>query len=221
MKQFDADGPVARFLGDAFDFFMIFVLTFFLSIPIVTAGAAMTAGSYVSMKIMRKEAPSLFPAYFKAFRDNFKQATLLWLIQFAFIAFLLYDWMVMILYGWNYVNLFFKLTLIFASVLVILVNLTLYPVIARFAMKSRDIMKTTFFLAFKYSWALLLVLLPMAGAVYGCIRLYRLLPLFVAVGAVGITSLHGFVMMKICATIEGRFPKITEPEGEDEDSSVV
>ena len=60
------------------------LLWFVFSIPIFTAGASTAALFSVTLKIARDENPRLFLDFVKAFRDNFKQATVLWLIMLGF-----------------------------------------------------------------------------------------------------------------------------------------
>ena len=56
------------------------LLWFIFSIPIVTAGASTAALYYVSLKIVREEEHGLTAMFVRAFKENFKQATVLWLI---------------------------------------------------------------------------------------------------------------------------------------------
>lgn len=57
------------------------MLWFVCSIPIFTIGASTAALFSVTLKIARDESPQLVLDFIKAFRDNFKQATVLWLIM--------------------------------------------------------------------------------------------------------------------------------------------
>ena len=59
------------------------VLWLVCSLPIVTAGAATTALYYVTLKIAENEEGDITQQFFRAFRSNFKQATILWLILLA------------------------------------------------------------------------------------------------------------------------------------------
>ncbi len=65
------------------DFIIINVLTLILCIPIVTGGAAITAGYYVLLKIRRDEDSGILKMYFTSFKENFRQATVIWLIMIA------------------------------------------------------------------------------------------------------------------------------------------
>lgn len=60
------------------------LLWFICSIPFVTIGASTAALFHVTLKIARDDEPRLLPEFLKAFRDNFKQATVLWLIMLGF-----------------------------------------------------------------------------------------------------------------------------------------
>ena len=50
-------------------------------LPVFTAGAATTALWYVCLKCARGEETSVTSMFFRAFKENFKQATVLWLIM--------------------------------------------------------------------------------------------------------------------------------------------
>ena len=50
------------------------------SLPVFTAGAATAALYDVTLRIAREEDPPLTTRFFRAFRENFRQATVLWLI---------------------------------------------------------------------------------------------------------------------------------------------
>ena len=59
------------------------LLWFICCIPIVTIGASTTALYYASLKVVRDEDRSLARMFFRSFRENFRQSTILWLILLA------------------------------------------------------------------------------------------------------------------------------------------
>ena len=75
---FNLDSPIMSFLSRVGDLVWLNLLTLLCCIPVVTAGAAFTALHYVSIKMVRNEEGYLTRNYFKSFRQNFIQATLLW-----------------------------------------------------------------------------------------------------------------------------------------------
>ena len=62
------------------------ILWFLCSLPIFTIGAATTALYYASLKIVREEETNVTAMFFRSFRENFKQATGIWLILLALLA---------------------------------------------------------------------------------------------------------------------------------------
>ena len=98
MGIFSPDSELMEFLGKVTDYIIINLLTLFLSIPIITMGAAHTAKFYTSMKIARGEEPSAVKSYFKSFRENFYQVTAAWLVFLVLGVILVFDWY-NVLYG--------------------------------------------------------------------------------------------------------------------------
>ena len=80
MNIFKFESPVMQFIGKVADFILLNLLTIVCSLPIITFGAAYTAKYYVSMKIVRGEEGTLFKSYFKSFKENFKQSTIISII---------------------------------------------------------------------------------------------------------------------------------------------
>lgn len=83
---FNLDSPVMSFLGRLADLVWLNLLTLICCIPVVTAGAALTALHYVSVKMVRNEDGYLTKSFLKSFRENFFQATVLWLLLLLILA---------------------------------------------------------------------------------------------------------------------------------------
>ena len=77
---FNYDNPVWRFIGKFCDILILNVLWVLCSIPIVTIGASTTAVYYVTLKLVRDEEGPTIRSFFRSFKENFKQATIIWLI---------------------------------------------------------------------------------------------------------------------------------------------
>ena len=84
---FDLDNPVMRFLSRVADLLMLNLLFLVCSIPIFTIGASITALYYCFFKMKDQEDGYLTRRFFKSFKENFKQATVMWL--FLLILFVL------------------------------------------------------------------------------------------------------------------------------------
>ena len=59
------------------------VLWFICCLPIVTIGVSTTALYYTSFKIAKDEGSFITTMFFRSFKRNFKQATIIWLIMLA------------------------------------------------------------------------------------------------------------------------------------------
>lgn len=88
---FNYDNPVWRFIGKFWDVLIVNILWFICSIPVFTIGASTTAMYYVTLKLARDEDGYTFRSFFKSFKENFKQATAIWLIFLVSGAILGFD----------------------------------------------------------------------------------------------------------------------------------
>ncbi len=57
------------------------IMWFICCLPVVTIGASTTALYYTSFKIAKDEGSFITTMFFRSFRQNFKQATVIWLIM--------------------------------------------------------------------------------------------------------------------------------------------
>ncbi len=88
---FNYDNPVWRFIGKFWDVLIVNLLWIVCSIPIVTIGASTTAMYYVTLRLARDDDGYTFRSFFKSFKENFKQATAIWLIFLAVGLLLAFD----------------------------------------------------------------------------------------------------------------------------------
>ena len=79
MNLFSINSPVIQFLAKVWDLIVLNILTVLLSLPIVTIGAA-HAALHESVDKLLTEEGTLLKNYFRAFKSNFKQATICWLL---------------------------------------------------------------------------------------------------------------------------------------------
>lgn len=77
---FNYDNPVWRFIGKFGDLIILNILWLVCSIPVFTIGASTTAVYYVTLKLARDDDGYTIRSFFKSFKENFKQSTIIWLI---------------------------------------------------------------------------------------------------------------------------------------------
>lgn len=140
MGIFAPDGKLARFLNKIGDLILLNIMTLICCIPIVTIGAALTALHANTLKMARNEEGKVISGYFKAFRENFKQATVLWLISAAIMGFIAFDIYILRYATYTFVDEY-KGILLVVLVLVAMVVMYLFPVLARFENTTKNTMK--------------------------------------------------------------------------------
>lgn len=91
-KIFDMDNPFMQALSVAADLLAMNVLALLCCLPAITAGAGLTAMNDLAIHLTRQEETYLVKPFFRSFRDNWKQSTLLWLIFLAAAAILYFDY---------------------------------------------------------------------------------------------------------------------------------
>ena len=63
------------------DVMILNLITLVMCVPIITAGAALTAKDYMCYKLVKNEEGGILKGFFHSFKQNFKQATIIWLIM--------------------------------------------------------------------------------------------------------------------------------------------
>lgn len=84
-KMFSPDSRFMRAMSRLADLMLLNICFLISCLPLVTVGAARTALFDVLFRLgTEKEPAGTVKSYFRAFRENFKQATLLWLLLVLF-----------------------------------------------------------------------------------------------------------------------------------------
>ncbi|MEG0214928.1 MAG: DUF624 domain-containing protein [Hungatella sp.] len=165
---FNYDNPVWRFIGKFWDVIILSVLWMVCSIPIVTIGASTTAMYYVTLKLVRDEDGYTFRSFFKSFKDNFKQSTIIWLI-FLFagmlLGFDLFFFMKMFI-GSEKVKMV-MLAIFFGMSFIYLAMFTyVFPLQARFFNPVKRTIFNSFFMAIRHIFQTIGILVIDVGIVF-------------------------------------------------------
>lgn len=134
MSIFDPEGPLMGTLAIIADLAILNLITLLCCVPVITAGAAMTAMHYVLLKIVRQEEGYITADFLRSFRQNFRQATAVWSLFLLFAALLVLDFF---LTGGSDGNgrsflIFVRYMLAGAGIFAALVFLYVFPLLARF-----------------------------------------------------------------------------------------
>lgn len=167
MKFLDIDSPFMQVMGKVADLMILNLLTIVCCIPVITAGAAFTAMHYQVLKIVRNEECYVAKGYFKAFRENFVQSTVIWLIMLLIALVLAGDFYVMYSSGAEF-HMIFKAIMGAISIFAVFTLLYVFPIQAKFAntvfRTIKNALAMSILLAPKSVLMLILYLIPIALA---------------------------------------------------------
>ena len=144
-KVFDMNNPFWRIMNLVAELIMLSVVTAVLCLPVVTAGAAVTALYAVTLKMVNREEGSVMSDFFHAFRDNFRQATIAWLMMLGVAALLGVDLFVVISGTGEVATLLTYLFLMLTGVWLLESSL-LFPLLSRFDNTLKNTMKNALIL---------------------------------------------------------------------------
>ncbi len=144
---FNLDGPFYKWGTEIADIMILSLLWLLCCLPIFTIGASTTALFYVCGKKARKEDPYIIKHFFKSFKENFKQATVITLILgvMLFSAYLYFE-----ILRSGTAPMWIKIIGLFFIMQVTLISLYIFPVLSRFEMTIKNIMISSFLFANKH-----------------------------------------------------------------------
>ncbi len=128
---FNMDNPLWRGLGRMADLMILNILFLLTCIPIVTIGAALTGLNYVTLKMRDGSEGYVSRNYFKSFRENFRQATIIWLLFLLVGIVLVLDFLIL-RNGTGTLVTVMQVGIFVIAFLYIVVFLYVFPVLSRF-----------------------------------------------------------------------------------------
>ena len=209
---FSTDSPLWRALTKVADLFWLNILFVICCIPIFTIGAALSAMYSVTLKMCVDKEGAISQDYFNAFRENFKQATILWLIMLGVGIFLIAGFlMVPFLGGIVYEIAFWLLCVI--GVVYIMVFSFLFPLQSKFSNPIKRTMINALFLSIRHLLPTtvvvsLLTALPGLIVYFKPDYLFKFLPLVVLILFSGIA----FLKSKLLTPIFGSYIRMQEEQ---------
>lgn len=158
-RLFNIDNPFMQFISKIFDLVILNLIYILSCIPVITIGASTSALYYVCLRMVRGDDPYIWQNFWKSFRQNFKQGTLLWLLCIFAFGFL----------GMDFYIINAKDTTLFAIIRVGLwivclmlacIFFYLFPVVSHFICTTKQALQNAAKMAFGHlPYTLLLLLL--------------------------------------------------------------
>ncbi len=205
-KLFNLDSPFIRFMEHVADFFILNLLTLVCCLPLVTIGAALTAHCKIMQNLVLDEEQTIVKAYFCAFGQNFKQATVVWLIAAILIAMYVVDYFVIRIYfdeAWAHLTYWILGVL---GVVAWGIMCYAFPLIARYENTLKEHLRNSFILALaQLPRTLLLVLLaaiPLILAVVSIELFFNTVMIWFTFGISIILFLQALVLKPVLLRLE-------------------
>lgn len=172
---FTTDNIAIRILNRIGDILILHFLWLLCSLPIVTIGASTTALYYTAMKAVKYEDGYVARRFFKSFKENFKQSTIIWLIM-LFAGFLC---------GWylSYsIETHKSVLTMFSTILTcvyVFILIYVFPLQSKFDNKITVTIRNAFLLSVKnFPWTLLMIV---ALGLIGLFSYFYTIVLFIVV----------------------------------------
>lgn len=210
-RFFNMDNKFFAVMGRVADLIILNVIFLICCLPVVTIGASLTALHYVTLKMARNEESYIVRSFFKSFKQNFKQATIIHLIMLVIGAVLYMDL--------NIVNYFDKpisqilyVFFIALGIIYLLVFLYLYPVLAKFYNSIKNTFLNAFLMAIRHlPYTVLMAVITLAPASVFLIQSFRVqstvLMLLILMGFALEAFINGHFLVKI---FDNYVPKETD-----------
>lgn len=164
---FSPDNAVMQFIAKIFDLVVLNLIFILSCVPVITIGASISALYYVSLKMVRGEDPYIWQNFWKSFRQNFKQSTIVWLLLIAVSLFLGMDFYIInsqdtVLFAVVRTGLWVICGILFSMFVYI------FPVISHFVCTTRQALKNAALMAIAHLPYTFLLLAGHALIVFLC-----------------------------------------------------
>lgn len=218
MNIFKFDSPVMHFIGKVADMIILNLLCLVCCLPIVTVGASFSAKYYVSMKLVKGEEVTVIKPFFKAFKENFKQATKIWGIILVIGLVLAFDWVWIFSLGYGSVKPIFLILLAVASVYLTAFFLSVFPFIARYEVTLLEAIKAGALFAFLHYITITLTLAVEIGGIIASLWYAEWLPAILLFSTTTSFYFINCILVKGFMKMEKNLDPSLFEDNEDEDS---
>lgn len=161
---FNMDNGFFRAMGRLADLMILNLLFILFSLPIVTIGASATAMHYVTLKMAANEEGYVFRSFWKSFRQNFLQATVIWVAMLV-VGFVLGLDLSILNRADGSFNKILLVLISAITLLYIMVLIYVFPLLSRFENKITITIRNAFIIAIADFPRTFLMMVLVIGAV--------------------------------------------------------
>lgn len=216
--RFDiTDNVIVRALSKICDMVCLNVLWLVCSIPIITIGASTAALYTVMLKMVKNEEGYIFRGFFKAFKSNFRQSTIMWLILLLLGIICWIDYRVSGMMPGTAGLIMRSIFLLAGFILLSVINYA-FPLTARYENSIRATFRNALFLTIgKLPYTILMAAVVAAAVIaslWNTVTLMFALPLWLIIGVSLIAWINSCILRRVFLIFEdGETKNSTEEEG--------
>mgnify|MGYP002619569080 FL=1 len=146
MKPGSLFDRIFGFLGQLIALNLLWIVC---SLPVITAGASTTALFYCTLKLHKDGDIRVIRDFFRSFKQNFKQSTLIWILMLAAGALIHMEKSALAVMPGS-VSIIFNYVILAAFIPLIAVALYIFPTVAAFENKITTLITNAFYFAVKH-----------------------------------------------------------------------
>lgn len=210
-KVFSLDSPLMNGLSKLADLIWLNILATVCCIPIITIGASLTALHYVVLKMVKDEEGYITRSFFKSFRENFKQATLMWLMLLVVFILLMADFLIFRFSGIAFPG-WCQVALIAIAVLIMFATMHLFPLLSRYENTIRATYKNSLFMGILHLPKTILMMLCWIIPAVITIYVERFFPIVFFLGISGPAFLNALLYKKSFEQLEPETEKKSDAD---------
>ncbi len=216
--MFKLDSPLMNFLNKVADIMILNVLLLVFSIPVFTIGAAFSAAYYISFKMVRNEETYIVRSFWKSFKENFKQATVIWLIVMLVFGLLAADFRI-IMYSGIAFSSWITIAMTTVTVVVLMGVVFMFPLQARFINPVKNTIKNAFLMALSHLPTAFLLVAVYAIPVLLLMLIPQLLPAIMLLGFGFVIYVKSVLLLRVFKKYEEALMEKLQENGEAADAS--
>ena len=153
MNFFSMDNAFFRIVGKMVDLIWLNVLTVICCIPVITAGASLTAMYYVELKVVDNQEGSITKNFFRAFKENFKNDTRIWAVALLILCFYISDMYILkqgVMDGYGSLLTITRVCILAILIFVYMMLCYVFPLLARYDNTIKQTLKNAVLLMFGF-----------------------------------------------------------------------
>lgn len=148
-RIFNMDNKFFVFMGRVADLIILNLLCIVCCIPIVTAGASITAMFYITLKMVRNEESYIVRGFFKSFKQNLKQGIVINIIMLI-AAFLLFCDLQIVRQLNSTMGQVLMVVFMAFGLIYMMIFLYIYPVLSKFYNSIKNTFVNAFLMAIRH-----------------------------------------------------------------------